>query len=381
MTQSASASQRTVGASGLSDVTSASAPASSADARAEALASTPEGSQRRFVGGFLASFLVVLGAVLAFNVVMDPFALAGTGVVPTAVEPDRSIKLDLLQKLKRGPQILILGDSRGRQAEPSFLRRLTGLTAFNAAVTGGSDTDADVFVHFAAGRFPHQKRRYIWFTDIGLASGVVAPQMADDPRARRYLPTIPRFGLRDVKTYLSTDATKASVRVFKKCVLGSCRSPIHYKSDGALTNQSLHYLPEHAKSLRASVAKEVAGVRMHHATLAEARAQLARPGRFLYLRRMLRFMNRRGEVPVIVLNPIYPTVFAELERYGFAGRRATLEKVALLRRQFRFVFVDCEDSRKWRGARYDWTNATHVNRANMRRELRYIVAHSDGALR
>jgi hypothetical protein len=379
--QPASGSQPTIGAAGLSAVGSASAPASPAGALAEALASTREGSQRRFVGGFLGSFLLVLGAVLAFNVVIDPFALAGTGVVPTAVEPDRSIKLDLLQRLKRGPQILILGDSRGRQAEPAFLHRLTGITAFNAAVTGGSETDADVFVHFAADRFPHQQRRYIWFTDIGLASGVVLPQMADDPRARRYLPTIPRFGLGDVKTYLSTEATKASVRVFKKCVLGSCRSPIRYTPDGALTNQSLHYLPEHAKSLRKSVAKLLAGVRTHHATLAEARAQLARPGRFSYLERMLRFMNGRGEVPVVVLNPIYPTVFAELERYGFAGRRATLEKVSQLHRQFRFVFVDCEDSRKWGGTNYDWTNATHVNRANMRRELRYIVAHSDGALR
>ena len=344
-------------------------------------ASRREGSQRPFLVGFLGSFGVVLAAVLAFNVVVDPFALAGTGVVPTAVEPDRSVKLDLLQNLKHGPQILILGDSRGRQAEPSFLHRLTGLTAFNAAVSGGSDPDADVFVRFAADRFPREKRRYIWFTDIGLASGVVLPQLAQDPRARRYLPTVPRFGLSDIKTYLSTEATTASLRVFEKCVLGSCHSPIHYRPDGALTNQSLHFLPEHAKSLRASVAKEIAGVRMHHATIVEAREQLARPGRFFYLEQMLRFMNERGEVPVLVLNPIYPAVFAELERYGFAGRRATLEKIAQLHRQFRFVFVDCEDSRKWGGTNDDWTNATHVNRANMRRELRYIVAHSDGALR
>jgi len=36
--------------------------------------------RRNFVGGFLGSF----AAVLAFNVVIDPFALAGTGAVPTA---------------------------------------------------------------------------------------------------------------------------------------------------------------------------------------------------------------------------------------------------------------------------------------------------------
>ena len=35
---------------------------------------------------------------------------------------------------------------------------------------------------------------------------------------------------------------------------------------------------------------------------------------------------------------------------------------------------------KWGGTDYDWTNPTHVDRANMRRMLRYIVTHSDGAL-
>ncbi len=337
--------------------------------------------QRRFVLGFLGSFPLVLAAVLAFNVVVDPYALAGTGVVPTAVEPDRSIKLDLLQHLKYSPQILILGDSRGRQAEPSFLHRLTGLTAFNAAVTGGSAPEAYVYVRFTADRFPQQKRRYIWFTDNGLASSVVQPQLAHDRRARRYLPGGLHFGLTDVKTYLSIDATKASWRVFEKCVLARCHSRLAYNPDGSLMNQSLHYLPEAAKSLRRAVAAKLASVRAHHETLAQARRDLADPHRFSYLGRMLTFMNRRGEVPVIVLNPIYPSVLAAQERDGFPERRATLEKVAQLHKRFRFVLVDCEDVRRWGGTSYDWSNASHVNRRNMRRELRYIVSHSDGALR
>jgi hypothetical protein len=337
-------------------------------------------SHRRFVAGSLGSFLAVLAAVLAFNVVVDPLALAGTGLVPTAVEPDRSIKLDLIQHLTRSPQILILGDSRGRQAEPSFLHRLTGLTAFNAAVTGGSAPDAYVMVRFTAERFPHLKRRYLWFTDEGLASSVVEPQLAQDPRARRYLLDAPRFGLGDVKTYLSTDATKDSWRVFDKCVLATCRTRINYNPDGSLTNRSLRYLPEHAKSLRRSVAARLAGVRRNRETLAQARHDLADPSRFVYLERMLAFMNSRGETPVIVLNPIYPTVLAAQERNGFPAHRATMEKIAQLHRRFRFVLVNCEDERKWSGDPSDWSNASHVNRANMRRELRYIVAHSDGAL-
>ena len=387
----ATGSQRTIRAAGGRAVGSAPPTAQllTADAAATSsvvthtaeLASKREGSQRRFLVGFLGSFFAALASVLAFNVVVDPFALAGTGIVPTAVESDRSIKLDLLQNLKRGPQILILGDSRGRQAEPSFLQRLTGHGAFNAAVTGGSAPDAYVFVRFAADRFPRQKRRYIWFSGIGLASSVVLPQLAQDPRAHRYLLGVPGFGLGDVKTYLSTAATKASWRVLEKCVFGSCRSYINYHPDGSLTHQSLRYLPEDAKWLRKAVAKEVAAARAGHKTLRQWRQDLADPRRFVYWERMLAFMNRRGEVPVIVLNPIYPSVLATLNRRGFPGRRATLEKIAQLHRRFRFILVDCEDIRKWGGTAYDWSNATHVNRANMRRELRYIVAHSRGALR
>ena len=341
----------------------------------------PASNQRRFVLGFVGSCLGVLAAILAFNVVIDPFALAGSGIVPTAVESDRSIKLDLLQHLNRGPEILVLGSSRSRQAEPMFLRRLTGHTGFNAGVTGGTSADEYVFVRYTADRFPHQRRRYIWFTDVGLAGGGVLPQLANDPRAHRYLTSGAGFGLGDVGTYLSTDATTASWRVFRKCVLASCRSLIRYHADGSLTNQSLRYLPEHAKSLQASVTKEIAGVRTHHQTLAQAGKGLADPSRFFYFERALAFMSKRGEEPVIVLNPVYPTVLAELNKYGYASRRATLEKVAALHERFRFVFVDAQDIRTWGGNDYDWTNATHINRANMRRLLRYVVAHSDGALR
>jgi hypothetical protein len=343
---------------------------------------TPEAAatRRRFAFGFLAGCLGVLAAVLAFNVVVDPLALAGTRIVPSAVEQDRSVKLDLLARLRRNPEILIMGSSRSRQAEPAFLQKLTGHPAFNAGVTGGTSADEYVFARFAADRFP-QKRRYIWFTDVGIAGGGVLPQLAHDPRARRYLAGGPRFSLDDLKTYLSVEATKDSWRVFSKCVLATCRSHIRFRADGSLTRQSLHYLPEHAKSLHAAIAKLIASVHANHTTLAEARAQIAEPGRFFYFDRALEFMNRRGEVPVIVLNPVYPTVFAAEQRHGFAWRRATLETFAQLHKRFRFVVVDCEDIHKWGGTASDWSNPTHVNRSNMRRMLRYIVAHSDGALR
>src|SRR5438270_7736921 len=140
-------------------------------------AQAPARSEKRFVVGFLASLLGLLTAVLALNVTIDPFALAGSGIVPTAVESDRSVKLTLLENLKRGPEILILGSSRSRQAEPVYLQSLTGHTGFNAGVTGGTTADEYVFVRFAADLFPNQKRRYVWFTDVGIAGGGVTAQL------------------------------------------------------------------------------------------------------------------------------------------------------------------------------------------------------------
>src|SRR5256714_1420758 len=251
----------------------------------------PSSNEKRFVFGFLIALLGLLAAILALNTTIDPFALAGSGIVPTAVESDRSAKLTLLQHLAYSPDILVLGSSRSRQAEPSYLHRLTGHDGFNAGVTGGTSADEYVFVRYAADRFPHQNRRYIWFTDVGLAGGGVNPQLAHDGRAHKYLAGGGNFGLGDVGTYLSTEATRASGRVFEKCVLATCHSRITFNPDGSLTNQALHYLPEHTKSLRKAVAKLVAAVRRHHQTLAQARVDLAQPGRFVYFEKALEFMN------------------------------------------------------------------------------------------
>ena len=92
-------------------------------------------------------------------------------------------------------------------------------------------------------------------------------------------------------------------------------------------------------------------------------------------------MNRRGEVPVIVLNPVYPSVYRELLKYGYNGRRPRSRRSRSSRSATASSSSTARTSASGAATTYDWSNATHVNRANMRRMLRYIVAHSDGALR
>jgi hypothetical protein len=333
-------------------------------------------SSRSFVTAALIACLGLLAATLALNVVVDPFAIARTGIVPSAVENDRAIKLDLIDRLKVAPGILVLGSSRARQAEPAQLEKLTGRKGFNAAVTGGTASDAWVMTRYVADRFPTRNRGYIWFVDVGIATNGVNPQLAADSRSDSYLPGGSGFGPGDVKTYLGTDATAASFRVVRSCVLASCEPRLRYGPDGSLTGATLRYLPEQTDRLRQSVDELVASIRK-----SPPAAGSTSPERYTYFERTLAFMNGQGSRPVIVLNPIHPEVLAELQRHGFPARKASMAYLDDLRRRFDFVLVDAQDISRWGGSPADFSNATHVNRRNMRRMLAYVVARAEGALK
>jgi len=294
--------------------------------------------------------------MLALSVIVVPLALAGTDRVAIPLENNRSIKLDLIERLRRSPDILILGSSRARHAEPAYLQKLTGRTGFNAAVTGGGAPDAWVMSHCLADRFPAKKQRYLWFLSVGIAGDTIHPQLAGDARSQKYLSNTGR-GCRD-RSGLGAPAVK------------------RYLPDGSINMASLPYVSERAKRLRLqkSVAKLIASIRQNPPTPSPA------PPR-VHFERTLEYMNRHGARPVLVLNPIYPTVLAELEKYGFPGRQAAFEYLDGLRARFDFVLVDCQDISRWGGSPEDFTSATHVNRTNMRRMLVYIAANSQGAFR
>jgi hypothetical protein len=299
-------------------------------------------TRKRFL---VAAMVVLLGLLVS--------AAAGSA---TPIQSDRSAKLDLIAKLKRSPEILILGDSRGRQAEPSLLQRLTGHTGFNAAVQGGSAPDAWVFTRYTADRFPGQKRRYIWFVSAGLTTNIVTSLLTSDPRGRRYL--------QEVAPYLNSQTITVSTN-----------TDTRYRPDGSLPDEQSPPSPAHARTVKAEAAQIVAQIRQHPPV-----APPPDPARFQLFEHLLSYMNGRGERPVIVFNPVYPTIWAELEKYEDPLATASLNYLHSLHPRYDFVVVDCQDIHKWGGTDYDWTNPTHVDRTNMRRMLRYIVTHANGAL-
>jgi hypothetical protein len=266
---------------------------------------------------------------------------------------DRLTKLELVARLTRAPHLLVLGSSRSRVAMPNTVQQLTGRSTFNAGVRGGSSSDEYVFTRLLAQRFPRSKPAYLVFTDIGVAGDGVNPELADEPLAR---------------PFLGSDASSKKT---------TCVPNGEYTADGGLD-----YPPGLDKAQReartaATVAQTLKGI-----TAATERPTRIDPAHTRYFLRMLAFMNAHGATPVIVLNPMYPSVLAKRRQYGFPERKAVTVYLAWLRsRHYRFVFVDCEDIRRWGGRESDFINVDHIDRANMARMLRYVVAHSHGVLR
>jgi hypothetical protein len=306
--------------------------------------------RRAFIGALAAVLAIALPAGVAW----------ATARVSTAGENDRTLKLDLIDRLKVAPETLVLGSSRGRRAAPAQLQKLTGRTGFNAAVTSGTAADAWVMMRYLADCLPLEKRRYVWFVDSGIATNGINPDLKADPRSHRYL-----------------GARSGASGSRPTCGPGDRTTSSRYNPDGSLGPGSVRNLPEHARDLPEKVAELVASVRAHP----NAGGGEQSPLRYVWFERALAFMNSHGSRPVIVLNPIYPTVLAELRKVGFPARRTSLAYLARLQERFDFVVVDAQDIRRWGGSPSDFADPTHINDANMRRLLAYVVEQSDGALR
>ncbi|HLX32042.1 MAG TPA: hypothetical protein VKR79_04660 [Gaiellaceae bacterium] len=265
---------------------------------------------------------------------------------------DRLTKLKLIEQLSHAPHVLILGSSRARVAAPATVQKLTGRSAFNAGVRGGTASDEYVFTRVLAQQFPKAKTAYLIFTDVGIAGDGVNPEMADEPLAR---------------PFLGSDASSNTTT----CVPNS-----YYLPDGGLA-----YPPGLSAAQRAQrVAKGVAQT-LKSIPEESKDARPIDPAHTQYFQRTLAFMNAQGATPVIVLNPIYPTVLAAREKYGFPERKAAGVYLTWLRKHgYRFVLLDCENIKIWGGKASDFWNVDHVDRANMDRMLRYIAGHSHGAL-
>ncbi len=142
-----------------------------------------------FVLALVVVTVVAMGAVLALNVVADPYGSVGTHFFPTVTTSDRTVKADRIQALKQPPQLVVLGSSRSMRYEPSYLQKKTRLRTFNAGVNGiGGTADAWAMTQFIHETFPNAHPNYLWLVDVeSFVPFAIQGRTASEPRLAKFV--------------------------------------------------------------------------------------------------------------------------------------------------------------------------------------------------
>ena len=304
------------------------------------IADEPRGAARGFVVLSLVVAVGLICAVGAVNAVVDPYATLGTNVVAPAVWTDRGEKVGLYEALDEPPEIVILGSSRAMKIEPAYLRRLTGRTAFNFAVSDGKAPDAFAVASFAHDRAAGARQDFLWLMDLETFSeNAVDPRLLSTGELAQYLPTGARLKGRaeDVAWLLSWETLRESLRSLRHEVESrdvtategaERKAPKpEFAADGFRRWDAHDRRAEKGRSFKDALP---ASVKVYEGTYGESFDGLS-PLAKEYVERTLASANEWGARPVIALSPMHPRLRKVLLPLGYEARHrevARLPRVA-----------------------------------------------------
>ncbi len=241
------------------------------------------------------------------------------------VASDRMQKTDLIQRLTTPPQVVVLGGSRALRFDPTYVQQRTGLTAFNAAVTGARPEDAWALVSLLHQRFPTARFRFLWIIHADeFDPKSLDPGLVYDPTLVKFFPAaLITPQLRLAAAHLKIDPLQRS-RVF------------------APNGYALH---DRFDQLFPRPGADAIGVRnnIRQALMIYARTKLRLSSRsVLYFGKTLALMDSIASAPpVIVSAPVDPRILAATASHGWSARQRLLQQFLVgLHRRYQFVFID-----------------------------------------
>lgn len=350
----------------------------------------PGRGARGFVAVALVVAVGVVGAVVAVNAVVDPYATLGTNVVAPAVWTDRGEKIDLHEALDEPPEIVILGSSRAMKLEPAYLRRRTGRTAFNFAVSDGKAPDAFAVASYAHERAGGAHQDFLWLLDLEtFADDPVDPRLLATDALAAYLPPGARLKgkAEDVAWLLSWTTLRDSLRALDHEIeareaaadaRGERRAPKpEFAADGFRRWDAHDRRAEQGRSFADALA---ASVEVYTRTYGERFRGLSALAEE-YVERALASMQDWGVRPVLVLTPMHPRLRAKLAALGCEERRGeVVAYLESLQEEYDFVLLDMTELDAFGGSPAAFYDGVHMKVANTRRLIDAALAGSDGVL-
>ena len=377
-------------AAGSAEAPAIEAPLPPGKVKERVLPDPPEMDQSRGGRAFLFALALVLvtalamGAVLALNVLADPYGSVGTHLFPTVTTSDRTVKVDKIEQLKRPPDLVVLGSSRSMRYEPSYLEQKTGLKTFNAGVNGiGGSADAWAMTQFVHEVWPDSHPAYLWFVDVeSFVPFEVGARTANEPRLARYVDqaTVTRGAAELVRalwenrtTLLSLDTAKDSARLLLYREKAKSKQSKYRKqtlSDGAMT--------ERKWSKKEWKRRYPRSVQRYGDLYRDAYREMD-PTAESYVEKTLAFMNEQGATPLVVLTPIHPKLRKVLGPLGWNVRHEqVVAYIESLQSRYDFLFVDMTDPRVFGFDPRQWYDGVHMTTVNTRPAIDYILEQTGG---
>jgi len=285
----------------------------------------------------------------------------------------RTAKAQLIQQLRRPPKLVIFGGSRAMRFNPASIRRRTGLTGFNAAVTHARPEDTWALLNLLHSRFPHARFRFLWVIhcDEFIRRPIDAAILLNPALARYFPPAL-------VKAQLPAALARARGQVATVQVDIPRRGRLEYAPDGYVVRGFFSNATPppngHPVAIAVNIAKEL------HIYATDPVAPY--PQSVRYFGKDLRLMaSLSSGRPVVVAAPFDRRIYAATVHHGWGARhRRLLALVARLRVTSRFAFLDLSRATAHGFVASDFYDGIHLTPRGARRVVGLVLRRFPRAL-
>ncbi len=280
------------------------------------------------------------------------WALNADGPPP---EYDRNYKLGLVEALDEPPELVVMGGSRAQRFEPSYIRELTGLSAFNFAVQNNRPEDAYAMSETLFAMAPDVRLRLFYAVQVTTFNdAVMHPGILYDERFARWFPA---ELVAEQKERLGTpkpDGIPENNR---------------YSPRGCLLYNTYDQRVERGRTLERTLETYLERL------VPKAAAPVTEQSRSRhYFEKLLRLYNDHGVTPAIVLMPQHPVALAAFREVGWQAKNdALLAYLHGLEGEYDLRVLDYTEIQSFGGKARYFYDGSHITRENARFLLEQAV--------
>lgn len=277
---------------------------------------------RRCVAAMLVTLAATLGAVATLNLLVNPLNLYSARLLPPRGANIRAQKVELLQRSPPRLRALILGSSRSMKLAPTLVESLTGLQAFNGAVSAAVAEDHYALLRYAVGRL----ERPITLVVLGLD---VEAFQEDDYDITQVSPELFEYLGRDrlwearkrMASLVGMHQTRLSIKTLWLALHGRLlEPPWYFEPDGRIS-------PAVWEVQRATPGWDLRDQLRKTASWyigRYSRFPRLSPGRRDVFEATLRYAREQGITVIVFVTTLHPDVASAIRSIGYDARREEL---------------------------------------------------------